>query len=343
MRIGIVVPPFIAVPPQRYGGTELFVAHLARGLHARGHDVIVYANGDSRVDCSLKWRYPHADWPPADPLAAQLKNADHTAWAIEDAAGSVDVLHLNDSAGVPMTRFIDTPTVLTIHHPHEPALTDLYVKYPHIEYVAISQWQANREPMPKVRVIHHGVRLADHPFRAVKGDYVAFLGRIAPIKGAHVAIEAARRAGVQLRLAGEVQPVFQRYWEEEIAPHVDGKQVVYVGEVDLIKKNDLLGGARALLFPIQWHEPFGLVMIEAMACGTPVLAFEGGSVREIVRDGINGWICRDAADMAQRIVARDIAPASCRECTTAHFSADHMVDAYVDIYENALTHSGAAA
>src|SRR5262249_55878666 len=154
-----------------------------------------------------------------------------------------------------------------------------------------------------------------------------------PCKGTHLAIDAARRAGIPLKLAGEIQPLFQEYWDTQIAPHVDGKQVIYVGEVDLERKNSLLGGARALLFPIQWDEPFGLVMIEAMACGTPVLAFEGGSVREVVRDGVSGWVCETAADMADRIVASAIAPASCRDWVATHFSADRMVDEYVDVYE----------
>ena len=123
MHIGVIVPPFISVPPARYGGTELFVAHLVRGLHTRGHQVTLYANGDSQVDCRLKWRYRHDDWPLSDALSAQLKNADHTAWAIRDAADCVDVLHLNDVAGVPLTQFSSAPSVLTLHHPNEPALS----------------------------------------------------------------------------------------------------------------------------------------------------------------------------------------------------------------------------
>ena len=138
MRIAIVAPPFIAVPPARYGGTELFIAHLANGLHERGHDVVLYANGDSRVDCALKWRYPHAHWPVTDAASAQLRNADHTAWAIHDALGWAEVLHLNDIVGVPLTRFVDAPTVVTLHHPYEPALSEIYAKYPDVTYAAIS-------------------------------------------------------------------------------------------------------------------------------------------------------------------------------------------------------------
>jgi len=318
-----------------YGGTELFVAHLAEGLKARGHDVVVYANGESRVDCRLKWRYRRMQWPVREPAVAQLKNADHNAWALHDAARSVDLLHINDAVAVPFTTFIRQPVVATIHHPHEPILSDLYAKYPAIHYVAISAAQARREPMRQVHIAHHGIKLSNYRASSQKDDYVLFLGRLAPCKGAHSAIEAAQRAGVHLKLAGEIQPLFQAYWDERVQPHL-GHGVEYVGEANLAQKNELLSRARALLFPIEWQEPFGLAMIEAMACGTPVLAFAGGSVEEIVRDGVNGWICRDAADMAERIVSPGIAADSCRAWAAQHFSSDRMVDRYLEIYEHAL-------
>jgi glycosyltransferase involved in cell wall biosynthesis len=178
--------------------------------------------------------------------------------------------------------------------------------------------------------------LADYTFSDKKDDYVAFLGRMAPCKGPHLAIEAAVLAGVRLKLAGEIQPVFRDYWEEQVLPRIDGRQIEYVGEADLAVKNALLSRARALLFPIQWEEPFGLVMIEAMACGTPVLAFAGGAVEEIIRDGRNGWICRDAADMAAHLASLDIRPAACREFVATDFSVDRMADQYLKVYERAL-------
>src|SRR5262249_11261744 len=250
--------------PQAYGGTELFVAHLARGLHSRGHRVTVYANGESKVCGELKWRYRRSEWPITDLSAAQLKNMDHTAWAIRDAARSVDLIHLNDLVGLPFTTFVDAPVALTLHHPHDPALSQQYLRYPQTQYIAISRYQARQEPMPNTTVIYHGLRLSDYTFRAKKQDYLVFLGRMAPCKGAHVAIEVARHAGLRLKLAGEIQPIFAEYWEREVAPHVDGDQVQYVGEADAARKNELLSNARALLFPIQWDEPFGLVMVEAM-------------------------------------------------------------------------------
>jgi glycosyltransferase involved in cell wall biosynthesis len=335
MRIALIAPPFIEVPPRRYGGTELFIGNLACELHARGHDVTVYGNGDSRLPCRLKWRYAHADWPLDDPVRSQLKNADHTAWAIHDAAASVDVLHLNDIVGVPFTRFVNVPAVLTIHHPHEPALSEQYLRYPRIHYVTIADWLARREPMPRVHVVHHGIPLTDYRFSEEKDDYVAFLGRMAPCKGPHLAIEVAHRAGIRLKLAGDIQPVFHEYWDLQVRPHIDGKQIEYVGEADRALKNDLLSRARALLFPIQWEEPFGLVMIEAMACGTPVLAFAGGAVDEIVSNGVNGWICRDLADMAARAAAPDVSPRACRASVAKYFSVARMTDDYVKVYEGA--------
>jgi glycosyltransferase involved in cell wall biosynthesis len=340
MKIAIIGPPFIAVPPARYGGTELFIANLASGLHARGHDVTVYANGDSRLPCRVKWRYPHTDWPIDDPVRSELKNIDHTAWAIRDAAATADVIHLNDTVGVPFTRFVDLPVVLTLHHPHEPALSEQYMRYPEVHYVAIGAWLRRREPMPRLDVVHHGIPLGDYRFSAAKDDYVAFLGRMVPCKGPELAVQAARRAGIRLKLAGEVQPLFRDFWNKHVAPQVDGRQIEYVGEVNLAQKNELLSRAKALLFPIQWEEPFGLVMIEAMACGTPVLAFAGGAVEEVVHNGVNGWICRDIAEMAARVRAPLPTSADCLDFAESHFSVDRMVDRYLAIYEPLVLTAG---
>ena len=335
MRVAIIVPPFIPVPPVAYGGTELFVAHLAEGLHNLGHDVTVYTNGESRLRCDVQWLYARGEWPLADPGASHLKNADHTAWALRAAAGSSDVVHLNDVVGLPFTRFVDVPLALTMHHPHEPVLSAMYERYPEVAYIAISNAQARLEPMPGITVVHHGIPLEDYQFRDDKEDYLAFLGRMVPCKGAHTAIEVARRAGMRLKLAGEIQPMYAQYWREDVLPQIDGDRVEYLGEAALAKKIALLSGARALLFPIDWDEPFGLVMIEAMACGTPVLAFAGGSVAEIVCDGVSGWICRDVSEMAAKAQAPAIPPESCRAWVAAHFSRERMVDRYLDVYERA--------
>ena len=341
MRIALIGPPFIEIPPRRYGGTELFIANLASALHTRGHDVTVYGNGESAPACRVKWRYPRAEWPPDGSIRSQLKNVDHSAWAIRDACTNADVIHLNDIVGLPFTMFTNVPTVLTIHHPHEPDLTAQYLRYPAINYVAIARWLARAEPMPRVHVVYHGIAVDDYVYAAGKEDYFAFLGRMAPCKGAHLAIEAARRAGVRLKLAGEVQPLFQEYWDRQVRPGIDGDRIQYVGAADFAAKNELLSRARGLLFPIQCQEPFGLVLVEAMACGTPVLAFAGGAVEEVVAPGVSGWICAGVDDMARRMRELDIASASCREYVDSRFSMSRMTDGYLDVYERALVEADA--
>jgi glycosyltransferase involved in cell wall biosynthesis len=341
MHIGLIGPPFIEIPPRRYGGTELFIGNLANALHERGVRVTVYGNGESRLPCEVKWRYEHAEWPLADMAMPALKNSDHSGWAIRDAARSVDVLHLNDAAGIPFTSFVDLPAVLTIHHPHEPLLSQLYERYPDVHYVTIANWLAHRECMPNVHVVHHGIPVRDYSFSSRKDDFVAFLGRMAPCKGPHLAIEAARLAGIPIKLAGEIQPTFRDYWEQQVLPLIDGRDVEYLGEADFGLKNDLLSRARALLFPIQWEEPFGLVMIEAMACGTPVVAFPGGAVEEVVENDVNGWICHDVVEMAGRITACAIRAECCREFVTARFSVEAMTERYLDVYHGVTTRSAA--
>ena len=337
MRIALIGPPFIEIPPRRYGGTELFIGNLARELYARGHDVVVYANGDSRLPCEVRWIYDHADWPPDDPVRSQLKNADHTAWAVRDAAATADVIHLNDLVGLPVTRFVDVPVALTIHHPHEPVLTEQYERYPGVHYVAIADWLARREPMPRMTVIPHGIPVSDYTASTDKDDYVAFLGRMAPCKGPHLAIDAACRAGVPIRLAGEIQPVFNDYWESEIVPRLNRPGVEYIGPADFEAKNALLSRARALLFSIQWEEPFGLVMIESMACGTPVIAYPHGSVSEVMEDGVTGFVVNDVEDAVRAVQRVDrLSRRRCREVFEDRFSVTRMARDYVNIYERVL-------
>jgi glycosyltransferase involved in cell wall biosynthesis len=298
----------------------------------------VYANGQSRVRCEVRWLFAEGDWPPQQPADGTLRNIHHSAWALADAnRAGADVIHINDAGVVPMTRFVRAPVVHTLHHPHEPSLSELYMAHSAVSYVAISDRQRERESMPRIRTIHHGIRMSDYRFNTGARSYLAFLGRIAPVKGAHHAIDVARRTGIPLKLAGEIQPAFREYWEREIQPHVDGRLIEYIGEATPDVKNDLLAHALALLFPIEWEEPFGLVMIEAMACGAPVLALPGGSVPEVVRDGVSGWICHDVEEMADR--ARDlpaISPASCREYVTRRFSVEHMTERYERLYQSAL-------
>jgi glycosyltransferase involved in cell wall biosynthesis len=343
MRIALVAPPFIAVPPVRYGGTELFVAHLAEGLVHAGHQVIVYANGESRPAGELRWLHERAEWPVSNVGDAAVKDFAHTAWACEDAARQADVVHLNCGPGVVFSRFLDVPFVTTLHHPTEPVLSELYARHPDVQYVAISRFQQSREHLPRITTVHHGLDLSRYRLQVRKQPYLAFLGRITPTKAPHLAIEVARRAGLPLKIAGEVQPAFADYWESMVKPRIDGRDVEFVGEADLAAKNELLGGASAFLFPIEWDEPFGLVMLEAMACGTPVLAFGRGSVPEVVADGVSGWICRDLDDMVRLARRPGIDPAGCRRHVSTHFSISHMTRGYVEVYQQAIAASRSRA
>lgn len=343
MRIALVVPPFITVPPERYGGTELFVAELAEGLRAHGHSPVVYTIGASRVDCETRWRRHEGHWPIDSALESNLEDLEHSSWACHDAARDSDVIHLNNAPGLNVARFIRQPMVYTLHHPHEASLSHYYSHFREVRFVAISHNQARAETMPQLSVIHHGLRLENYQVAEGKRDYLCFIGRIAPIKGVHTAIEVARRAGMPLKIAGEIQPVYQEYWQRLIRPQVDGRAIEYVGEVDLAAKNALLAGARALLFPIEWEEPFGLVMIEAMACGVPVLALPCGSAPEVVADGESGWICRDAAEMTQRVLQPPLTAARCRAFVERRFNRDEMVRKYLAVYEAQLARDVAAS
>jgi glycosyltransferase involved in cell wall biosynthesis len=332
MKIALVAPPFIPVPPKEYGGTEMFIAQLAEALKVRGLDVVVYANGESTVGVEKRWIFPDSQWPLKKGLEPQLREAEHDSWAIADAAKTCDVIHLNSFESLPYTRFVDKPIVYTLHHPQEPALSAFYERYPDIQYVSISDFQRQQEPMRRNRTIYHGIDLTHYRLQETKQQYLSFIGRIAPVKGTHTAIAVAQRAGIPLKIAGEVQPVFREYFEKKIKPHVDGKFIEYIGLADLDAKNELLGNSLAMLFPIEWNEPFGLVMVEAMACGTPVLALAGGSVPEIVRDGVSGYLCRSMKEMATRARELSFVPASIRHYVEEHFSLNAMAEGYADLY-----------
>jgi glycosyltransferase involved in cell wall biosynthesis len=334
MRVALIASPFISVPPAGYGGTELFIANLAEALVRLGVDVDVYANGESRVKANLRSRYPKQDWPLASEAFGVMKELDHMAWAVEDAEAACDVIHVCSALAVPFSRFSSRSFVCTLHHAYDPALTDLYERHNGIAYAAISRHQASVHATLHPHVIHHGLDLGKYRFQEKKQPYLAFLGRICPIKGAHNAIAIAKRAGMRLKIAGEVQPIFRDYFEREIRPHLTGHNIEFVGEVDLALKNELLSQATALLFPIEWEEPFGLVMIEAMACGTPVIAFPGGAVEEVIDNGISGRICRDIGEAADSLQRDLFQPKAVRNSAETRFSADAMAHHYYRLYSD---------
>lgn len=334
MRIGIVASPFIPVPPLRYGGTELFVAALAESLAAMSVDVVVYANGESDVNAELRWRYPRSDWPLANESAGTTKELDQVSWALQDAAEDCDIVHVNSALAIPFSRFTLSSTVCTLHHPYDAALSDLYLQYPNVSYVAISRDQASLYPEMDLQAIHHGIDVHQYELREKKDGYLSFLGRIVPLKGVHTAIEVAKKSGIPLKIAGEIQPMFRDYYEAEVKPHLDGRFIEYVGEADLEMKNELLGGSVGMLFPIQWEEPFGLVMVEAMACGTPVYAFGRGAVPEIVCHGVSGAICTSVKDMSCRVQTMRFKPRIVRQWVEKNFSADVMASRYLALYRS---------
>ncbi len=331
MKIALIAPPFISVPPPRYGGTELHLAHLALGLRRRGHHPVVYTNGESRLKVELRYLYPRSEWPIHDNLHSSLKDLNHSSWACREAA-DCDLIHLHNAPGLAFTRFFTGPVAYTLHHPWEPALAEFYRHFPDVHFIAISQAQsAAYRGFAHLHVVPHGIDLNSYRLGGGRREWLVFLGRIAPIKGVHLAIEVARRAGLPLKIAGEIQPIFREYWERQIRPQLDGR-IQYVGEVGLEEKNALLGGALAMLFPIEWEEPFGLVMLEAMACGAPVLAFPRGAAPEVIAPGVSGWLCRDVAEMARRAAVPGIAAESCRAWVAARFSLERMVADYERIY-----------
>jgi glycosyltransferase involved in cell wall biosynthesis len=339
LRVAIIAPPFISVPPKVYGGTELFIGQLAKGLQKMSIDVVVYANGESTVDTETRWLFPKAQWPIQGEVYDNLKDLNHTSWAIKDAIRASDIIHINNLPGLVCSRFVKRPFVYTLHHPHIPELSDFYSYFPEIYYVTISEFQRRQEVMPHLQTIHHGIDLSQYQYRQKKQEYLSFLGRIAPIKGTHLAIRVAQQAGIPLKIAGEIQPMFRSYFESEIRPHLDGKFIEYIGEADLAAKNELLGNSMAMLFPIQWNEPFGLVMVEAMACGTPVLALAGGSVTEVVQDGVSGYVCRSVRELAKRVTQLSFDSAALRRYVEENFSLDRMVAKYAELYSQAVAES----
>jgi glycosyltransferase involved in cell wall biosynthesis len=340
VKIALIAPPFIAVPPAEYGGTELFIAQLAEGLKSAGADVVVYANGESRVNVEVRSIYERSQWPIKAQEEAWLKDLGHESWAISDATRDCDVIHLHSPAALAFTRFTSQPAILTLHGPHEKRLSEFYRYYPDVYYVCISDTQCGPESMPRKRTIHHGIDLSQYRLVENKQQYLSFIGRIAPMKGTHIAIDVARRTGIPLKIAGEVQPMYREYFEEKIKPHIDGELVQYVGRADLQLKNELLGNSMAMLFPIQWNEPFGLVMVEAMACGTPVLAMPGGSVPEVIQNGVSGYISRTVQQMAKRVGELHFDPKAVRQYVEDNFSLERMVGNYLKLYEEALKEAG---
>lgn len=334
MRIAIISTPFIRVPPRGYGGTELFCFELAEGLTERGHDVTLFTTGDSAVSCRRRALFAAAQWPPS-----VEDDLNHVAWAFAEVARErFDVIQLNSPIGIPLSRYASAPIVHTIHHARMDAMSRLYARHPDVLYVAISESQRSLEtPLRRTRVIHHGLSPARYPASLEDGGYLAHVGRYAPEKGTHLAIDVARAASLPIELAGRAHAIDEKYFEREVAPRLRAPGVRERGEADQETKVALLRRARALVCPLQWEEPFGLVAVEAMLCGTPVLGFRRGSFPELVDEGVTGHLVDDGDVVALARAARALATfdrAACARRARERFSARAMVSAYEWLYRS---------
>ena len=334
LRIAVLAPLAWRVPPVHYGPWELFASLLTEGLVARGHDVTLFASGDSITSASLSSVVPRpwSEDPAVDPKAAECL---HIAAAFE-RAGEFDVIH-NGFDFLPLTysRLVPTPVVTTIHGLSSERILAVYERYDDQgAYVAISE--SDRRPtLSYAATIHHGIDVDAFPADPAPGEHLLFFGRIHPDKGTAEAIEVARRAGRRLRIAGIVQD--EAYFRERVAPHVDGDRVQYVGPVPATERGATLAGAHALLHLIGFDEPFGFSVAEALACGTPVVAFDRGSMHELIDHGHTGFVV-DGIDEAVAAVdaAGDLDRTAIRAVARARFHHDRMVDAYVEVYDGIL-------
>lgn len=336
MKIAQVAPLYESVPPKLYGGTERVVSYLTEELVRRGHDVTLFASGDSQTSAKLvpicETALRLQDPPCQSSLAWHVLQAEY----VRQLATKFDVIHSHaDFLLFPQLREADVPSLTTIHGRLDmPDLFPLFQEFSEMGLISISD--AQRAPMPWanwIGTVYHGLPESLYTPHDGRGGYLAFLGRVSPEKGLAQSIDIARIAGMPLRVAAKVDPTNEEYYQREIKPLLGDPHVEWIGEICDAQKSEFLGNAAAVLFPIDWPEPFGLVMIESLACGTPVIAFRHGSVPEIVEDGVTGFAV-DSVEAAAARVRRipQLSRARCRESFAERFSVRRMCDEYLKIY-----------
>ncbi|QCO99880.1 glycosyltransferase family 4 protein [Arthrobacter sp. 24S4-2] len=337
MRIGLIAPPWLTVPPRRYGGTEVVVDGLARGLAAAGHEVVLAAPSGSTCPVTLVPDMPEPcqDTSELWTATAELYHVARAYAALQD----MELVHDHTVAG-PFFRYRPDalPVVTTSHGPFSSRLGDLYgLMGPDVSLVAISRHQAAAAKVRIARVIHHGIDVDAVPVGDGNGGYAVFLGRMSPDKGPREAVLIAREAGVRLLMAARIQGAEERdYFDSQVAP-LFGPGVEFLGELTVAEKYQLMGGAVAFLNPIQWPEPFGLVMIEALATGTPVVGTPSGSAPEIVDDGVTGYLRGTIRELAEALVlASALDRGACRGAAEARFSLGRMVAEHIALYRDVL-------
>lgn len=335
MRIGLIAPPWLPVPPPGYGGTEMVIDLLARGLRERGHTVTLFTTGDSQCPVSIGWEFPAAlSTRSGDDHRAHVRHLD-AAYRHLSQVG-VDIIHDHTALGPALHR-PSVPVVATMHGVMDEPTRQLCADYPEeVAIVAISASQSGSAPeIPFAAVIHHGIDVDTIPFGAGSGGNLLFLGRMSPAKGVRTAIEIARNAELPLTIAAKAAEDDERsYFVHEIEPLLGGG-VTFVGEADPVRKQELLGSARGLLNPIKWREPFGLVMIESLAAGTPVIASPQGSAPEIIDVGVTGFLCGTLADAVAACHRLDtLSRTECRTAASARFDADRMIAQHEALYRD---------
>lgn len=347
MRIAQVAPLYESVPPKRYGGTERVVSYLTEALVKLGHDVTLYASGDSETSARLRSVCQRALRLEGGKLLSPLAHHLNLIETVVQESDEFDIIHFHlDYLPFSQIRRLPVPAVTTLHGRLDiPDMYPLFREFDDMRLVSISD--AQRAPMPWaswVATVHHGLPEDLHEPNFGPGEYLAFLGRISPEKRVDRAIEIAHQAGMPLRVAAKIDDADRNYFESEISDILANSDVEFVGEIGEQEKTGFLGNAAALLFPIDWPEPFGLVMIEAMACGTPVIAFRGGSVEEIVEDGVTGFIVESidqAVDALQQIQALDRRKVHSR--FLERFTSRRMCEQYLSAYEHEICGAKRAA
>ena len=339
MKIAVLSPVWFPVPPTGYGGIEWVVSLLADGLADAGHDVTLFASGDSRTHAKLSWVYDEA---PSSFIGQSFPELRHALACFERAADFDVINDHTGMLGVTAGGLVDTPVLHTVHGPLDPQPLAIYHQLsklaPRVGLISLSLNQRKPGPeLPWVANIPNALDLGEYPYHEERGEYLLYLGRMSADKGAHRAIEIAREAGVPIKLAGKKRErAEQDYFDEFVQPLL-GDTAEYVGETSHATKVDLLQKARATLFPIDWEEPFGLVMIESMACGTPVIATRRGAVPEVVEHGRSGIVVDDYREMTAALADADkLSHAECRRAVEERFSEERMVADYLAAYEAAI-------
>jgi glycosyltransferase involved in cell wall biosynthesis len=338
MKIAQVAPLWERVPPPSYGGIELVVSLLTDELVRRGHDVTLFASGDSQTLAKLEAVYPRA--LRLDPNIKEYAVYEMLELSqVYQLASEFDIIHSHVGiTALPLASLVSTPTVHTLHGRFTPDNKNVYIHHQQQPYVSISNAQRQID-LNYVGTVYNGINLENYPFIAKPQEppYLAFLGRFSPEKGPQHAIAIAKRTGWHLKMAGKVDRVDTEFFEQEIAPQIDGQQIQYLGEINHAEKAELLGNATITLFPITWQEPFGLVMIESMATGTPVIGINLGSVPEVIAQGVSGFVCQTYDEMAAMIpAALELNRQTCREYVENKFSVAQMVDGYEKVFKKII-------